>query len=956
MDVYQSKSFYKKYARPSLGSFLESFKADISYFKAENCSLYYQDGDEEIEVIDATSGFGSAFFGHNNPTLKERIIEDLNNNVPFVVQGSIRQKSAELCKKLNDMLNKRTNRSYVSILCSTGSEAVETALKVGCYKDSKKKSDFISKHSKKVFKINERIKRENVQLDSTFVDFLKEECAAQGTEPVRELLALFEARVNEIINQPPVALSLTRGYHGKSTGALQLTHSESFRGEFKAFGIRSIFVDPMNDNDLERAIELSTLEIPTLMLSDGVLKTETNHWVNVATMIVEPIQGEGGIHIISEAFLKKARTLSLKHEFILVCDEIQTGVGRTGRFLCSEKYDMYFDVYLIGKSLGGGLTKISSVCIDHEAYDEGFDVIHTTTFSEDDLSSSVAIEALNIIESGDVLKQAQSKGQFILEELKGLQSEFPNVIKEIRGAGLLLGIEMATQETSSSNVIYNLSINKMLGKMIASYVLYRHKIRIAAAVSDGNIIRVQPAVTISKAQIALVLKALKDAFELIAKADAGNLIAHIIANEKYQVEGRNDYSKHNKWLPESEVSNIKKKITFIATASSSQDIVDIDPSLARFTEDETDVLVDILSGMNIPVRIPGRIIESESGEKAVFYLVSVPYTPKMISSLYVTRSLNKVKESITALVEDAISKGHSTLGLGSFTSILTNNGTDLKTDKISITTGNSLTVVSSAEATFRAAKEKGFSEGEFRLGIIGATGNIGSMYATYASSVCSKMVLIGRDGSSNRLERVANQVYRNALDNPDSCNALYGELKEKLSESKLSAFSATDDDLLYAFINGELGDEAPITISTSTDSAAKCNIVICTSNSTKKILFPEMLGTHTTIISDVSFPPDVHNTVSDMDNVTVLHGGNVDISSVFSDRFRGIKALEKSEAYACMSETILLGLSGTKEHFSYGKLDIEKLYEIKQKASKFGFVIDKPKKVTNVFGSAGKAS
>lgn len=949
MSYQQSTILYKKYARPSLGSILENFGADVSYVKAKGSAVFYQNGDQLVEVIDATSGFGSAFFGHNNPVFKARLIEDLSNDLPFVVQGSIRQKSAELCEKLNSMLNAITDQNYISILSNTGAEAVEAALKAACYRDSKRKRKFIKKLSSKIFQLRQKVSRGELRFGDTFKAYFEEAIGEIGNKTGEEILSILDSHIVGTINHPPITISLKNGYHGKSTGALQLTHSHSFRGEFKAFGIRSIFVDPNDEDSLVNTLEKNSIKLPDIKVKDNLIEIEKTDWANVAAMIFEPIQGEGGIREIKEPFLKKAKELSSKHDFLMICDEIQTGVGRTGRLLCSEKYNINFDIYLLGKSLGGGMTKISSVCIDTSAYEEGFDIVHTTTFSEDDISSSVAIEALNTIENTDILHQAREKGDYIRAELEGIAEQYPSVVKEVRGEGLLIGIELVTQETTNSNVIYNLSINKLLGKMIASYVLNRHKVRLAPTISDGDVIRLQPPGLISIEQIDRVLQALKDAFDLIAKADAGNLLAHLISPEKFQVSDRKDYSSANKWLRASDVAHIKKKITFIATPSSSQDIVDIDPSLARFDEAETEKIIEICAAMNMPVRLPGRVMKA-NGEEAVFYIISVPYTPKMMDKLYAQNALGHMKALIDDLVEEAISRGHSHFGLGSFTSIVTGNGLELKTDKIAITTGNSLTVVSSAEATFSEARSQGIKESHFRLGIIGANGNIGSMYATYASSVCKDMLLIGREGSEQRLRSVANQVYRYALDNPQSCAALNCALAGGISEEKLEAFKAAETHFLYKLITSEMGDGAPVRISTSAESAAQCNIIICTTNSPRKILFPSMVGDHKTIISDVSFPPDVDKTVSQMENVVVLHGGTVDISSVFDDRFRGIPTLGKQEGYACMSETILLGLYGKQEHFSYGKLEIKKLHEIKEQALKFGFVLDKPKQVTNVFG------
>jgi predicted amino acid dehydrogenase len=486
--------------------------------------------------------------------------------------------------------------------------------------------------------------------------------------------------------------------------------------------------------------------------------------------------------------------------------------------------------------------------------------------------------------------------------------------------------------------------------MIASFVLARHKLRIASTLSNGNIIRIQPAVSINESQVMLMITALNDAFDLISKADSGNLISHIIAPQKFQETGRTDFSESLEWLKEEELEGIDKRVTFIATPSSSRDMVDIDPSLERFTEAEIDIFVNLIQPLGLPVRLPGRVMESKTGEKIVFYLISIPYVPSMIMKLYMTKNLGQVNGIVNQLVAEAISKGHVNFGLGSFTSVITNNGQDIHTNKIGVTTGNSLTVVSSAEAIFKVADDEGISNEGYRLGIIGATGNIGSMYAQYASSKCKEIYLIGRENSEPRLINTANNIYRQVINDPSNSQELYDVLIKGLGDEGLSQLKEGSTDSVFTRCLEILGDDAPVKISTNLDSVKQCNIIICTTNSTNKILFSHMIGEHKTIISDVSFPPDVDQSVFKMDNTIILHGGVVGISSVFDDRFRGIPSLENQEAFACMSETILLGMSGKAGHFSYGALDIEKLYEIKKCASDFDFILNKPKKIMNVFG------
>ncbi len=128
-------------------------------------------------------------------------------------------------------------------------------------------------------------------------------------------------------------------------------------------------------------------------------------YVNVSGIFVEPIQGEGGIHILSKDFLEFCRRTASEHEIPLIFDEIQCGMGRTGTFTYSEQTGVIADYYLFSKSLGGGLSKISALLIKDTLYEEDFGFIHTLTFAEDDHSSALALTDLNLLERNESLYQ-----------------------------------------------------------------------------------------------------------------------------------------------------------------------------------------------------------------------------------------------------------------------------------------------------------------------------------------------------------------------------------------------------------------------------------------------------------------------------------------------------------------------------------------------------------------------
>jgi ornithine--oxo-acid transaminase len=181
---------------------------------------------------------------------------------------------------------------------------------------------------------------------------------------------------------------------------------------------------------------------------------------NIAAICLEPIQGEGGIIVPSANYLVKVRELCSKHHILLICDEIQTGLGRTGTMLCSEQSNIKPDIVLLGKSLGAGLLPVS-VCI---ASEEIMNCIkpgeHGSTFGGYPLGSTIATEVLEYLHTSDIIKQVKNLSDDIQHKIYLLKDKYI-FIKEVRGRGLLWGIEFypeisankVTEELVNYNII-----------------------------------------------------------------------------------------------------------------------------------------------------------------------------------------------------------------------------------------------------------------------------------------------------------------------------------------------------------------------------------------------------------------------------------------------------------------------------------------------------------------------
>lgn len=202
---------------------------------------------------------------------------------------------------------------------------------------------------------------------------------------------------------------------------------------------------------------------------------------NTAAFLVEPIQGEGGIILPPAGYLKAAAELCAQHKVLLICDEVQVGLGRTGRFLASDWEAVQPQGLILGKALGGGLLPVSLFLANKEVMDVFSPGDHGSTFGGYPLAAAVALEALNIIVEEDLVNRAQSMGDYFLSALKAI--DHPAIV-EVRGKGLLLGVEFHTQQIKPRELCEELA-----------------KLGVLSKETHETVVRFAPPLVISKEQI-----------------------------------------------------------------------------------------------------------------------------------------------------------------------------------------------------------------------------------------------------------------------------------------------------------------------------------------------------------------------------------------------------------------------------------------------------------------------
>ena len=182
---------------------------------------------------------------------------------------------------------------------------------------------------------------------------------------------------------------------------------------------------------------------------------------NTAAFIVEPIQGEGGIVIPPEGYLRSAAELCRTHNVLFIADEIQTGLGRTGKLLACQHEDVMPDGLILGKALGGGILPVSMFLSRRDVMEVFTPGDHGSTFGGNPLGATVGLEALNILEDDKLTENSAQMGAYLLAELRRIDSP---VVSEVRGRGLFIGMEIDPEFASARAICEALMARGLLSK------------------------------------------------------------------------------------------------------------------------------------------------------------------------------------------------------------------------------------------------------------------------------------------------------------------------------------------------------------------------------------------------------------------------------------------------------------------------------------------------------------
>lgn len=287
-----------------------------------------------------------------------------------------------------------------------------------------------------------------------------------GTEAVEGAIKLARRFFSDAAKTEVIGVA--NGFHGRTYGPLSVMDKAKYRDTFGPF-LGDASCIPYDVASLEKAVSATT-----------------------AAVIVEPIQGEGGIVEIDKAFVDALMTLRAKHNFLIIADEIQSGIGRTGKFFGYEHFGLKPDIVVCAKAIGGGLP-LGAILSRQEIADVMKAGVHGTTFGGNALACVAGAVVLDLVEK-TYMENATREGDYLKSRFESLMQKYPALIREVRGRGLMLGIEFAAnakqiqQHLFAKQIIANVTAGEVL-RMLPPLIFERtHSDELASAIEGATAI------------------------------------------------------------------------------------------------------------------------------------------------------------------------------------------------------------------------------------------------------------------------------------------------------------------------------------------------------------------------------------------------------------------------------------------------------------------------------------
>ena len=288
-----------------------------------------------------------------------------------------------------------------------------------------------------------------------------------GTEAVEGAIKLARAATGR-----RKIVATADAYHGKTIGALSVSGRETFQTPFRPL-LADVEQIPFND--------VSAL--------DSAL-------VDAAAFIVEPVQGEGGVNVPAAGYLRAVRDACDRAGALFIADEVQTGLGRCGYLFACDRDEVVPDVMTLAKGISGGIIPVGAYIARPSIWNKAYSkapLIHTSTFGGSEIACAAALAAMDVLEEEGLVQNARERGAQLIAGARAVAADFPEVVKEVRGLGLLVGVELT---------------NEGYGGWIIPEML-KAGVTAAWTLNQQRVIRLEPPLVVTEAEVETALRALR---------------------------------------------------------------------------------------------------------------------------------------------------------------------------------------------------------------------------------------------------------------------------------------------------------------------------------------------------------------------------------------------------------------------------------------------------------------
>jgi putrescine aminotransferase len=398
---------YRRYLNPSLPNLLKFMGFGTVCHTSNGMTLRDVEGHDWLDFL---GGLGVFSLGHRHPAVVEAVRRQLDE-MPLAIPIFFNRLQGELAERLAGILPGRLQYSF---FCSSGTEAVEGALKL--------------------------------------------------------------ARVT---TGRPGIVSAERAYHGKTLGSLSASGRDIYRQP----------CEPLLPNF--RQVPFGDLAALAAVVDECT-----------AAVILEPIQGEGGVVVPPDDYFGGVRRLCTERGALLIADEVQTGFGRTGRMFAVEHYGVEPDLMCLAKALGGGVMPLGAFCGTPEVWEPFREKpwLHTSTFGSpggNPMACAAGLAAIQVLQDERLPERSAELGEYFLLQLQQLQRDYPTVIREARGRGLLLGLEFEDEDVA--------------GLTIASVA--RRRLIVGYYLSNPCVFRFEPPLLVTREQIDHAVRVFRESLD-----------------------------------------------------------------------------------------------------------------------------------------------------------------------------------------------------------------------------------------------------------------------------------------------------------------------------------------------------------------------------------------------------------------------------------------------------------